>query len=593
MTRNFKCTASPLIPKHALVLGAGVSGLAAAAELKKSGARVTVLEASDRIGGRMVSAHLNALDLEHQLNREPINVELGANYIHGLHGNPATDLTLKAKAAFSKMPEEVTLFVAKADNTPCGPINNELYARAEQIFEEAEEAVWETGIACKQQKRCDMSYGRILRQKIEEIVAREEEHELLEASTATITAEPTSPELPSSQPPKMMSADPAFKELIKWFCRTRVLYEAEELDRLELNFVAGDETPFPGGHQFVHGGYSKILDVIAADLAPSEILFGVTVRSVSYGSSGATVTDTTGRTYSADFVVVALPVTALSQPWSDNGVTFDPALPPKFTSCLGHSVFGTLDKIIVRYDRPFWQPRIDEMSIRQSRRHPVPQSPSTPSWPVAADFCGSPAPNDGAPPCPSPKTPGTATISEASCSSVPEKGEGLAFGVMGGISPWIVNMFPMTGHSILCGFVGGDEALAMEQMGDEEILERFDADIKKAFCLSAEEANSVHMVSYYITRWASDPLFRGSYSSLSPGSSFDHYDIINRPLRDSAGLDRVKFVGEWCSKAHVGTVHGAYITGVEGARSLALCHGLSNNAAEDVSSTSQEEPMDT
>ena len=55
-----------------LVLGAGVAGLAAALDLAAAGRRVTVLEARDRIGGRIFTRHT------------AVPVELGAEFIHGL-----------------------------------------------------------------------------------------------------------------------------------------------------------------------------------------------------------------------------------------------------------------------------------------------------------------------------------------------------------------------------------------------------------------------------------------------------------------------------------------------------------------------------
>jgi monoamine oxidase len=56
------------------VLGAGVAGLAAADELRRQGLRVVVLEARDRIGGRI---------LTHHDERFPFPLELGAEFVHG------------------------------------------------------------------------------------------------------------------------------------------------------------------------------------------------------------------------------------------------------------------------------------------------------------------------------------------------------------------------------------------------------------------------------------------------------------------------------------------------------------------------------
>jgi monoamine oxidase len=57
-----------------LVVGAGIAGLAAAERLAAAGRRVLVLEARDRIGGRIHTAHDPDLD---------VPVELGAEFVHG------------------------------------------------------------------------------------------------------------------------------------------------------------------------------------------------------------------------------------------------------------------------------------------------------------------------------------------------------------------------------------------------------------------------------------------------------------------------------------------------------------------------------
>ena len=57
-----------------LIIGAGIAGLAAAAELVSSGRRVIVLEARDRIGGRILTLHPDGTDFP---------IELGAEFVHG------------------------------------------------------------------------------------------------------------------------------------------------------------------------------------------------------------------------------------------------------------------------------------------------------------------------------------------------------------------------------------------------------------------------------------------------------------------------------------------------------------------------------
>ena len=57
-----------------LIIGAGVAGLAAAGDLVRAGCRVTILEARDRIGGRILTARDERL---------PVPAELGAEFVHG------------------------------------------------------------------------------------------------------------------------------------------------------------------------------------------------------------------------------------------------------------------------------------------------------------------------------------------------------------------------------------------------------------------------------------------------------------------------------------------------------------------------------
>src|SRR5262249_34702730 len=57
-----------------IVIGAGAAGLAAARELSQAGLTAVVIEARDRIGGRVFTVHSPEY---------PLPVELGAEFVHG------------------------------------------------------------------------------------------------------------------------------------------------------------------------------------------------------------------------------------------------------------------------------------------------------------------------------------------------------------------------------------------------------------------------------------------------------------------------------------------------------------------------------
>lgn len=71
--------------KTVIIIGAGISGLAAAKKLKEKGFNVIVLEAQDKVGGRL------------RTNRTlGVGFDEGASWIHGINGNPITALAQQA-----------------------------------------------------------------------------------------------------------------------------------------------------------------------------------------------------------------------------------------------------------------------------------------------------------------------------------------------------------------------------------------------------------------------------------------------------------------------------------------------------------------
>jgi monoamine oxidase len=97
-----------------LILGAGAAGLAAAAELARSGRSALVLEARERIGGRVWSLDVPGL---------PVPVELGAEFIHG---RPAATFSLMRQAGIAAVDAPIIRLAVR---------NGKLRARGEGLYE--------------------------------------------------------------------------------------------------------------------------------------------------------------------------------------------------------------------------------------------------------------------------------------------------------------------------------------------------------------------------------------------------------------------------------------------------------------------------
>lgn len=94
--------------KTVIVIGAGISGLAAANKLKQYGFTVIVLEAQEKVGGR--------LRTDRSLG---VAFDEGASWIHGPDGNPITNLASQAGA---------NTFLTDDDNLEVYDINGSAYS---------------------------------------------------------------------------------------------------------------------------------------------------------------------------------------------------------------------------------------------------------------------------------------------------------------------------------------------------------------------------------------------------------------------------------------------------------------------------------
>ncbi|MDZ7875353.1 MAG: FAD-dependent oxidoreductase [Rhizobium sp.] len=111
-----------------VVVGAGMAGLSAAATLVAAGAEVVVLEARDRIGGRIFT--------DRSLG---VPVEQGANFIHGFNGNPVAALASKAGGMPFFVDEEQSAVLLSGGEEPEDFEIDDLWEEIERIEEKAAE----------------------------------------------------------------------------------------------------------------------------------------------------------------------------------------------------------------------------------------------------------------------------------------------------------------------------------------------------------------------------------------------------------------------------------------------------------------------
>jgi polyamine oxidase len=116
----------------------------------------------------------------------------------------------------------------------------------------------------------------------------------------------------------------------------------------------------------------------------------------------------------------------------------------------------------------------------------------------------------------------------------------------------LVNGLIFAGTPLLVGLRGGAAAWSRESLSDGQAVGQL------ITALDAPEPTGA-----LVTRWASDPYARGSYSFIAVGSSPDDMRALAEPASE-----RLMFAGEATNPEFFGTVHGAYMSGMREAERI-------------------------
>ncbi|KJZ79042.1 hypothetical protein HIM_01815 [Hirsutella minnesotensis 3608] len=312
-----------------------------------------------------------------------------------------------------------------------------------------------------------------------------------------------------SQYKSLVDLTPQDHRLINWHVANLEYSNATNLHNLSLSLWdmdAGNE--WEGRHTMVVGGYQGVARGLLHCPTTLDMTTKFPVKEIKYHKDDlakpAIVESEDGATVEADYVVCTIPLGVLKQ----GSVAFDPPLPPWKTGVIDRLGFGVLNKVVLVYDRIFWD----------QDRH---------IFGVLRD-----APNR---------------------HSTMQKDYGAN---RGRFFQWF-NVSNTTGLPCLIALMAGDAGFETEHSSNDHLIAEATEILRSVFGKDVP-----YPVESVVTRWGSDRFARGSYSSAAPGMLPDDYDTMSRPVGN------LFFAGEHTIGTHPATVHGAYLSGLRAANEV-------------------------
>lgn len=287
-----------------VIVGAGVAGLAAAQQLQAAGWSVIVLEARDRIGGRIwTNRSLDGLPLD-----------LGASWIHGVRGNPLT--ALADEAGIERAATDYrNMLLYRADGTP---VSDEEITALESLF------------------------GSIVQRANELAEENESDTDLRTVIDQAIAEEADD-----------LSSDELM--LIAYLVNTAIEHEysasAEQLSALSWDNNDG----FPGGDVLSVNGYDWLITLLASGL---DIRLNTVVAQVEYDDEGVWIGTDSGE-YESYYAIITVPLGVLKA----GDIAFSPPLPDSKQSAIDALEMGILNKLYLRFPAVFWDAEADFIDV--------------------------------------------------------------------------------------------------------------------------------------------------------------------------------------------------------------------------------------
>jgi monoamine oxidase len=273
-----------------LIIGAGIAGLAAARRLKENGINSIILEARNRVGGRI-----------HTDTTLGFPFDTGAMWIHGNQGNPISELADQLKIKYLLQNSANFLFCDSKNNKINSKSLKQYYSKFTSILENTKKNAF------------------LLSKDIS-----------LSSAFNTFTAG------------NILFKE---KEFMDFFMLKAEIYSGMNPDKLSTRYWDANEILTGGDYLFLEG-YTALIDQLSKDC---NVLFNNKVVSIYYKNNKVEVI-TEHNKFESDAVIITVPLGILKK----NDIVFEPKLPLIKQTAIKQLGMAALIKIALKFSNNFW-----------------------------------------------------------------------------------------------------------------------------------------------------------------------------------------------------------------------------------------------